>query len=400
MLRPAQTPPRLLTLVCLTGLSVLSLNMFLPSLSHMASDFQADYALVNLSIAGYLAVTALLQLVIGPLSDRYGRRPVMLTALCVFTLASLGCALAEDIWLFLAFRLLQGAVISGWGVAQAAIRDSHPPSEAASLMGYVSMAMAVAPMLGPVAGGFLDAWLGWRSNFFLLCGGGAVMLLVCWLDLGETNRHPAETLLKQIRAYPLLFRSGRFWGYALSMAFSVGAFYAFLSGAPLVAEQVLAVSPAELGIYMGSISGGFFLGSFLSGRYARRFGLTAMILSGRLVACLGLSAGLLLFALGWTTPLSVFGATIFVGLGNGLTTPSASAGAMSVHPTLAGSASGLVGSLTVGLGALLTSVTGAIVGGANGATELVAMMLLCSAAGLLAVLAVRRIERRTAVAMR
>ena len=393
MLRPAQTPPHLATLVCLTSVSVLSLNMFLPSLANMAADFQADYALVNLSIAGYLAVTALLQLVIGPLSDHYGRRPVMLAALCVFTVASLGCALAGDIWVFLAFRLLQGAVISGWAVSQAAIRDSYPPGEAASLLGYVVMAMAVAPMLGPVAGGFLDAWLGWRSNFYLLAAGGAAMLLVCWLDLGETNRSPAETLMKQIRAYPLLFRSARFWGYALCMAFSIGAFYAFLSGVPLVADQVLRLSPAELGIYMGSISGGFFLGSFLSGRYARRCGLTAMILSGRLLACAGLIAGLVLFAFGLVTPLTVFGATIFVGLGNGLTVPSVSAGAMSIHPTLAGSASGLVGSLTVGLGALLTSVTGAIVGGSDAASDLVWMMLLCSAAGLLAVLAVRRLER-------
>jgi len=143
MLYSATSPPGLFTLILLTGLSVLSLNMFLPSLSNMAADFQADYSLVSLSIAGYLAITAVLQVVMGPLSDRFGRRPVLLAGLTIFTLASLVCALTTSVWVFLAFRALQGAVISGWVLSLAVIRDTRPPQEAASLIGYVSMAMAV-----------------------------------------------------------------------------------------------------------------------------------------------------------------------------------------------------------------------------------------------------------------
>jgi len=394
MLFSAASPPRILTLVLLTALSVLSLNMFLPSLSHMAEDFQADYALVNLSIAGYLAVTAALQMILGPLSDRYGRRPVLLAALAIFALASLGCALTTDIRIFLGLRFLQGVVISGWAVSQTAIRDMVPAREAASLMGYVAMAMSVAPMLGPMFGGVLDEVFGWRSSFLVFAGMGAALFVLSWVDLGETNKRPSETFAQQFRTYPELIRSRRFWGYATCMAFSTGAFYAFLSGVPLVAQAVLELPPAMLGFYMGTITGGFVLGSFLSGRYAKRHALTTMMITGRLVACAGLMAGLILFAAGIVTPLTLFGATVFVGIGNGLTMPSSNAGALSVRPELAGSASGLSGALIFGTGALLTTITGAILTEENGLYALVGMMLFCSTVGLVAALVVLRIDRR------
>ena len=394
MLFSAASPPRILTLVLLTALSVLSLNMFLPSLSHMAEDFQADYALVNLSIAGYLAVTAALQMILGPLSDRYGRRPVLLAALAIFALASLGCALTTDIRIFLGLRFLQGVVISGWAVSQTAIRDMVPAREAASLMGYVAMAMSVAPMLGPMFGGVLDEMFGWRSSFLVFAGMGAALFVLSWVDLGETNKRPSETFAQQFQTYPELFRSRRFWGYATCMAFSTGAFYAFLSGVPLVAQAVLELPPAMLGFYMGTITGGFVLGSFLSGRYAKRHALTTMMITGRLVACAGLMAGLILFAAGIVTPLTLFGATVFVGIGNGLTMPSSNAGALSVRPELAGSASGLSGALIFGTGALLTTITGAILTEENGLYALVGMMLFCSTVGLVAALVVLRIDRR------
>jgi Bcr/CflA subfamily drug resistance transporter len=309
MLYSATSPPRTFTLVLLTGLSVLSLNMFLPSLSNMAADFRADYSLVSLSIAGYLAVTAVLQVIMGPLSDRFGRRPVLLAGLVMFTLASLVCALTTSIWVFLAFRVLQGAVISGWALSLAAIRDMAPPQEAASLIGYVSMAMAVAPMLGPMLGGALDELFGWRASFVVYTGFGIVALGLCWVDLGETNKTPSETFATQFRSYPELLRSRRYWGYSLCMAFSTGSFYAFLAGAPLVALAMLGLAPAAVGFYMGTITAGFALGSFVSGRFARRFALTTMMISGRVVACAGLMVGLALAVAGIVHELSLFGAT-------------------------------------------------------------------------------------------
>ena len=389
----ATSPPRLFTLVLLTWLSVLSLNMFLPSLPNIAEELQADYSLVSLSVAGYLAVTAVLQLIMGPLSDRFGRRPVLLAGLVIFFLASLGCMLANNIWAFLAFRLLQGAIISGWALSLAVIRDTTPERESASLIGYVTTAMTVAPMLGPMLGGVLDGLFGWRSNFLVYAAFGIAVFGLCWIDLGETNKTPSKTFTEQFLSYPELFRSRRFWGYALCMTFSAGAFYAFLAGAPLLAETVLALSPTQLGFYLGTTTAGFSLGSFLSGRYAKRHPLATMMIYGRIVACTGLIMGLALFLAGFVHPLSLFGATMFAGIGNGLTLPSANAGALSVRPKLSGSASGLSGALTVGGGAMLTSITGAILTVENGAYQLLGMMLLCALTALVAALFVRQIDQ-------
>lgn len=382
------------TLTVCTAVSVLTLNMFLPSLTHIAEDFQADYALVNLSVGGYLLITGVLQLIMGPMSDRYGRRPVLLLSTALFVLASIGCALAQSVWVFLGFRLLQGGVIAGQVLSRAAIRDMYPPGEAASKLGYVSMAMALAPMLGPMLGGALEMAFGWRSGFVLYTLLGLGMLLLLWADFGETNQHPAETFARQFRAYPRLFTSRRFWGYALCVAGSIGGFFAFITGAPMVAAAWFDLSPAMLGLGLGIITGGFMVGSFLTGRFAGRVPLIRLILIGRTVAVLGPLAGLGLFALGLGNVPVFFGAAICVGFGNGLTTANASAGLMSVRPDLAGSASGMMGALTAVLGAALTGATGALVSPANAPFAVLGTMLAASVLALGAALFVLWVDLR------
>lgn len=396
MLKPATSPPHTATLILLAGLSVLSLNMFLPSLAHMAEAFGVSYATASLAIGGYLAATAVLQLVIGPLSDRYGRRPIMLIALVLFTAASLGCLLATEFWLFLTFRLMQGMIIAGWLVSMAIIRDTSEPQEAASLIGYVTMAMAVAPMAGPMVGGFLAEFFGWRANFVVYVVAGALLLAITWANVGETNLARSETFASQARSYPELFASRRFWGYSVCMAFSTGAFYTFLAGIPLVAETVFKLSTSHLGIAMGSITGGFMTGSFLSGRYSKRFALTTMVLAGRIAACGGLTVGLVLWFAGITHLVAVFGAVVMVGLGNGISMPGCSAGVLSVRPKLAGSASGLAGALTVGGGGALSALTSLLLTENATVPGLLAMMLVSSAVGLLAVLYVMWVDRQEA----
>ncbi|MTH99670.1 Bcr/CflA family efflux MFS transporter [Roseibium sp. RKSG952] len=392
MMRAAQTPPSLITLIFATALSVLSLNMFLPSLARMGEDFQVDYALVNLSVAGYLAVSAVLQLIMGPLSDRFGRRPILLISMSIFALASLGCVLAESIWVFLGFRLLQAAVVAGPVLSSASIRDLYTPNEAASKLGYVAMAMALAPMLGPMLGGALDMLFGWRAGFVLYSALGAGLLLLLWADMGETNTNRSATFSAQLREYPHLFRARRFWGYALCAAFSIGGFYSFITGAPLVAAVWFNLSPAMLGLGIGIITGGFMVGNFITGRIAARTQLTTMILIGRVFASIGPLCGLLLFLADQGSVWVFFGSAVFVGFGNGLTNANASAGVMSVRPKLAGSAAGLSGAMIVALGAVLTSMTGAFVTPENGPFLVLGMMFASSFIGLLAVLYVRRVD--------
>lgn len=396
-MRPAQSPPSLITLVLITALSVLSLNMFLPSLPHIGEDLQADYALVNVAVAGYLALSAVLQLIMGPLSDRFGRRPVLLVSMAIFVIASVGCALAQSIWVFLGFRMLQGAVIAGQVLARAAIRDMHPPSEAASKLGYVSMAMALAPMLGPMLGGVLEMLYGWRAGFVLYCVLGSVLLGLVWVDLGETNTNTTATFTAQMKLYPQLFNSRRFWGYSFCAAFSIGGFYAFITGAPLVAATWFDLNPAALGLGIGIITWGFMAGSFLTGRLAGQVPLTTMILAGRVAASVGPLFGLMVFAAGYGSIWSFFGSAILVGFGNGLTVANATAGLMSVRPQLAGSAAGLSGAMTVALGAILTSATGALVSPDNGPYVVLGMMLVSSFMGLLAILYTRWVDQQEAL---
>ena len=393
-MRAARTPPSLITLIFTTALSVLTLNMFLPSLAHMADDFQVDYGLMNLAVAGYLGVSALLQLIVGPLSDRYGRRPIILICMAIFAAASVGCVLASSIWVFLGFRLIQAAVVAGPVLSSASIRDRYPPNEAASKLGYVAMSMALAPMLGPMLGGALDMLFGWRAGFVLYSVMGAGILALLWADMGETNLNRSSTFAAQLREYPHLFRARRFWGYALCAAFSIGAFYCFITGAPLVAAAWFDLSPALLGLGIGIITGGFMVGNFITGRIAARTQLTTMILIGRVFATVGPFCGLVLFAYGLGSVWVFFGAAIFVGFGNGLTNANASAGVMSVRPKLAGSAAGLSGAMIVALGAVLTLLTGAMVSPVNGPFVVLGMMCASSFIGLLAVLYVRQVDRR------
>lgn len=389
----SDTSPRLFTLMMLTGLSVLSLTLFLPSLASIADEFQADFALVNLSIAGYLAITAVLQLIVGPLSDRYGRRPLILGGLLIFIVGSVGCMLATNIEWFLIFRVLQSAIVSGSALSFAVIRDTANEREAASKIAYVSTAMAVAPMTGPAIGGFLEEAFGWRASFIVFAVLGVIVFIMCWVDLAETNKSPSATLRQQLRSYPELIGSRRFWGYALCLAFSTGAFYSFLSGAPLVAKSVLALSPAMLGMYLGILTAGFIVGTFASGLSAKYFSLTTMVMAGRLIACAGSAIGLLLVLAGYVNVLTIFGAAVVVGVGNGVTKPSGIAGAMSVRPALAGSAAGLLGAMTVGGGAIITTISGAILTESNSPYALLGLMLACSFIALLAALYVVKIDR-------
>ncbi len=366
--------------------------MFLPSLSNIAREFEAEYWIVNLSIAGYLGISAVLQIVMGPLSDRWGRRPILLAGMAIFAVASVGCLVAPNIGIFLVCRMLQSAVIAGMALSRAVIRDMAPPQEAARMMGYVAMVMALAPMLGPVVGGVIDQAFGWRVTFLVFALLGVVVFVMAWVDLGETHTQRSETFLKQFQTYPALFGSGLFWGHVACQSCSVGAFYVFLAGAPLVGEVTFGLTPTQVGIGMGAITGGFVVGNFFTGRYALRYSLGTMMVVGRLITVIGVGVGLFLMLLGIMHPVVLFGSVVFIGVGNGLTLPASNSGAMSVRPDLAGSASGLSGAAVVAAGALLTFATGAVLTEATGAFVLMAILMAVSILGLISAMYVRAVE--------
>ncbi|WDA11736.1 multidrug effflux MFS transporter [Paracoccus marcusii] len=392
-----RTPPHLLTLVALSGVSALSMNVFLPSLPGMARDFQVDYGVMQLSVSAYIGASAVLQLLGGPLSDRFGRRPVVIWGLIGFLLATVGTLLATTATTFLVFRLAQSVITVCMLVPRAVIRDLYDGDRAASMLGYVTMGMAVVPMMAPVFGGVLDELFGWQANFAVMGLLGIAVLALAYRDMGETVRGGGMSLRAQMVNYPILARSHRFWGYCLAATLSSGAFFAYLGGAPFVGEQVFGLTPAQVGYWFAAPSIGYLLGNFLSARFSPVMGLNRMILIGAVICLVALSAALLVDLSGVVHPLVFFGAIALMGLGNGMVLPNANAGMMSVRPELAGTASGLGGALAVAGGAALSALAGALLQPGSGATPLLAIMCASALGGLLAITWVLRRERHLAL---
>lgn len=385
-----KTPPHIATLILMAGLSALTMNIFLPSLPGMAAWFDVPYALMQLSVALYLALSAVLQILIGPISDRFGRRKVLLVALTLFLIATVGTLLAPDATTFLIFRMAQAVIAAGMVLSRAVVRDMVPDAQAASMIGYVTMGMSIVPMIGPVIGGVLDETFGWQANFALLLILGLLTLALIWADLGETATIRRISFMDQIRTYPALLRSRRFWGYVGCASFASGSFFAYLGGAPYVGNVVFGLSSSEIGILFAITAVGYAAGNFIAGRYSVRLGMNRMVLMGSLVTVAGLGLLLLLTLAGFHSAYIFFGSTVAVGLGNGMTLPNANAGMLSIKPELAGTASGLGGAIQIGGGAALAALAGALL--TEGATEmpLVLLMLASSVLSVLSILAVIR----------
>ncbi|MGV2136499.1 multidrug effflux MFS transporter [Agrobacterium tumefaciens] len=388
------TPPHIITLVVIAGVAALCMNLFLPSLAAMALHFETDYAVMQFAVSGYLAATACLQLLIGPLSDLFGRRPVMLASIAMMIVATLVCMLAPDITVFMFGRVAQAAVVSGFVLARAIVRDMVPMEQAASMIGYVTMGMSVVPMVGPTVGGLLNDISGWQSSFALLALLGVGILVLAWFDLGETNHNRSASFSQQFHAWPELLRSPLFWGYALTSTFSSGMFFSFLGGAPFVGSVLYGLAPAMLGLQFFFMASGYMLGNFVSGRYASQIGITRMMLSGNVVAIAGIVAAIALIFTGAESPYAFFVPLALIGVGNGVTLPSANAGMVSVQPHLAGSASGLGGAMTIGGGAALSVLASSVLSKEDGTWPLLLVMLATGLVALLTTYIVRLQEKR------
>jgi len=380
------TPPHILTLVLITGMAALSMSVFLPSLAAMTTYFDTEYAIMQIALSGYLAATAVLQIFVGPVSDRYGRRMLVLWSLGLFVLASVGALFARTVEVFLFFRILQAAVATSMVLGRAIVRDIVPQDEAASMIGYVTMGMALVPMVGPMIGGGLEQVFGWQATFVFLSVAGLATLVVAYFDLGETVKGQGTGFREQVRTYPELLSSPRFWGYVLCAAFGSGAFFALLGGASFVASEIFGLSPLWSGIALGAPAIGYAFGNFLSGRFSVKVGINKMAVIGTLIAALGLGASALLTLVGVHHPLVFFGFCVFLGLGNGVMLPNVIAGSISVRPHLAGTASGLGGAIMIGGGAALSQFAGSILTIETGTMPLQLTMLSVSVLALLSVL--------------
>ena len=384
----------MLTLVLLASISALAMNSFLPSLPNMAEHFGSSTALMGLSVGVYLGTSAVFQILVGPLSDRIGRRTVSLWALIIFIVVSISCVYAPNTFVFMFLRALQAIAACTFVVARAIVRDTTETQESGSKIAYISMGTAICPMFGPALGGLMDGWFGWEANFWFIGGLGLFILIIAYFDLGETVPENTQGFRQQFSEYPELLLSRRFWGYCLASAFGAGAFFAYLGGGPFVGSIVYNLSPEMLGLYFGAPAIGYFFGNFLSGRFTIRFGIDAMILWGLWIIFSGLSLSMVCSYIGYGTVETFFGFMIFVGLGNGLTIPNATAGMLSVRPHLAGTASGLGGAMMIAIGAALSTLAGAFLVPGSNEMPLLMLMWFSSLSGVAVIIYVRQRNKR------
>lgn len=374
----AARPWRLLPLLIgMTAIGPVTLNIVVPALPGIITRLDTNAAAVQLTLSLFLLSLACAQLVLGPLSDRFGRRPVALAGLALAVAASLGAIAASSIGALIAARIFQAAGAStGIVIGRAIIRDLYDRDRAAGIIGLVTTAMVIAPMVSPLIGGILDTAFGWEAIFiFITLMSGAVLAWAA-LILPETHHTRVSSspaaLLREWRA---LLISARFHAYVLAGALGSAPFFVFIGGGPHVVITLMGRSSAEYGVWFALSSFGYMAGNFTVSRLAHRVGLDAMIMAG---IALGL-AGAALMAVLFTVfpqggPVTVFLPQFIISYGNGLLLPNAVAGAVSIRPEAAGAAAGLTGFAQMATGAAATQTISALFARSSEAMPMAWMM--------------------------
>lgn len=356
--------PTLLILVAISTLQPIALNLLAPSTPTLARHFGASYAAIQLTLTLFLVAVAVMQLIIGPLSDRFGRRPCVNGGIAVFLLGSVLGAMAETTSVLFLARILEGA---GSGVAfalsRAIIRDTASRDQAASQIASVTMVMVVAPMLAPYLGGQIETLAGWRAIFWFMTAVGAVVLLLTVATLPETapNLGARTSLLGVFSAFPILIRDSSFVTNVIALAMTSAAFFSFIAAAPYIVVETMGRGPDVYGAYFIMTAFGYMVGNFLMSRIAVTFGTRRLVRIGLMISCAGMTIALALALSPYWTPLTLFLPLVLNAIGNGMTIPGSTAAALSARPDLAGSAAGLMGALQLGAGALGTILIGWLV---------------------------------------
>ncbi len=351
------------------ALSSFAMNATVPALPEIQARFGATVAGTQLIVsAGFLSL-ALGNLLIGPLSDRLGRKRVVLAGLATFIAGSIVAALAPRLGVVVAARILQAFGIgAAAAVSRAALTDHFGPERASTAIAYTAMAILLAPLIAPTIGGFATEWFGWYMPFAL---SGLLGVAAAWFIANRVADatpahahvpggagHDTHAAIAALRAYGTLLRDSRFLAYALFGSFMLSSVYAFLSGAPYVVRQLLGLSASRYGLMAALPALASLAGFMVAARISRRFGARRMLASGVGLAIIG---GLLLAgvtALGIQQPLPFFLSAMVFGFAHSISIPNAMAGALGLRPGLAGAASGLMGCMQLLLAALWTQSIG------------------------------------------
>lgn len=346
-----------LLLVALTACGTMGMHVIIPALPATARALNMSISTTQLTITLYLIGLAVGQLFYGPVSDRFGRRPVLLVGLTLFTAASVVTACAPNAGVLIGSRILQSiGGCAGLVLGRAAVRDAATPDQAAGQLAMLTLVMSLVPALAPAVGGYLTAYVHWRASYALLAAMGGLTLLVSFLVLPETNRERigGSSAGSLLAGYATLGRSRAFLGFAAGGACSTTSFYAFMSASPFIFENVLHRPTQEVGLYYILLMGGVGVGSFLANRLSRIVALRRGLRLANVVTIAGAVLFVLFDAFDLLSGPSVTGAVTLFMVGAGMASPFALAGSVSVNPRTIGAASGLYGFFQMGYGMLCT----------------------------------------------
>jgi len=354
------TPATVLLLVtgCLM-LQPLSTDLYLASLPSMAGDFGVTPAAVQHTLSLFVIGFGSAQLISGPLSDRWGRRPVLIGGLTLYLLSSIACALAPGLGWLVAARFAQAiGCCTGVVVARAVMRDAYSPDEGARVLARASSLLAVAPILGPVLGSYLQVAFGWRAAFVALALAGLAVWIAALARMKESNIKPNAEAMRVgslLRGYMDVSRTPAFWAYALPGALSYASIFAFISGTPFILIRVLGVATEHYGFYFALGVLGYLSGTLLCRRLLARVGLQRALLAGTSIGLAGGIGFLLLVLAGVRSAALVVAAQFVVMAAHGINFPCAQSGSIAPFPEKAGAAAGLFGFVSM-LGAFVTGI--------------------------------------------
>ena len=349
--------PHLLTLSLLAGTYILAQAIVVPSLSELQVQFETDYKTIQYTISGYLLGVAFVNFIAGPLSDRFGRRPIMLLFFSIFLISSLGCYISEDLYSFLFFRLCQSSSAAGLVLSRAIIGDFSSKDETVKMLGLLSISMGIAPSLAPLAGGVISDFFGAKGIFLFLSLLGILLLILIVTDLKETHFQRSKDIFAQIKSYPTLLASLDFWLPTITFALSFSIFGIFFIGGPYIAVKVFNLSPTMMGIYLAFPSLGYVLGNILISKIANRVSTKRLMIIGSFILLLGPLSSLILSHL-FFHPLSFFLPILIMTFGSGIIWPASNAEIVKAVPHLAGSASGLGSAIMTLMSAFAAFLTG------------------------------------------
>jgi DHA1 family bicyclomycin/chloramphenicol resistance-like MFS transporter len=353
----------LLMLVAMTGVAPISLYMLVPALPVLATTFGRDISIAQMTVSLYMVGIACSQIIMGPLSDRFGRRPVLIAGLGLMVAASAGCIFAETLPQLIAARFLQAlGGATGMVVSRAIIRDLYSRERISSMISLVIAVMMIAQMLSPLTGGLLETAFGWRAIFYVITAASLVIAVTIALALPETRRSRAEGggFRGDVRG---LITSRAFIGYALCQVLASQLIFAFAGGGPYIVVMQMGRSSAEYGAWFATTALAYLVGNLFCVRFAPRHSLEKLIWFGLALQFAGAALNLLWGITGLNqAPSWLFGTQMLVMFANAFVMSNSAAGAISIRPEAAGTASGAMGFLQMGLGSLVSQF-GAYLGG-------------------------------------